>query len=103
MCTLSIKIDDQVVDRFKPLFDGDSAMNRWIEIVLRKAMLDYMEQQYANRQNQSKENVRILLRLKELEGDPDAFFKMGGILGKPREGFSWDELREEAISEKYGI
>ncbi len=56
--------------------------------------LDYMEKQYANRKNQSKESARILERLKALEGDPDAFFKMGGILGKPRDGFSWDELRE---------
>ena len=37
-------------------------------------------------------------RLKELEGDPDALFKMSGILGKPQAGFSWDELREEAIN-----
>lgn len=103
MCTLSVKMDDQVMARFKPLFDGDLAMNRWIEIVLRKAMLDYMEQQYADHQEQLKENARILAHLKALEGEPDAFFKMGGILGKPRDGFSWDELREEAISEKYDV
>jgi hypothetical protein len=28
---------------------------------------------------------------------------MSGILGKPQAGFSWDELREEAIYDKYGV
>ena len=102
MCTLSVRMDDQVIDRVKPLFDGDSAMNRWIELVLRKAMLEYAER-FAHQQEQERENTLILARLKALEGDPDAFFKMTGILGKPRASFSWDELREEAIHEKYGV
>ena len=45
----------------------------------------------------------MLERLEALKNDPDGFFKMGGILGKPKEPFSWDELREEALSDKYGI
>lgn len=102
MCTLSVRMDDQVIDRVKPLFDGDAAMNSWIEMVLRKAMLEYAEQ-FAHQQEQERENALILTRLKALEGDSDAFFKMTGILGKPRASFSWDELREEAIHEKYGV
>ena len=47
MCTLSVRMDDQVIDRVKPLFDGDSAMNRWIEMVLRKAMLEYAADLFA--------------------------------------------------------
>ena len=38
MCTLSVKMDDKVIDRVKPLFGGDKAMNRWIEAVLHKAL-----------------------------------------------------------------
>ena len=37
-------MDDKVVNRLKPLFDGDGALNRWIESVLHKAMEEYAEQ-----------------------------------------------------------
>jgi len=42
-------------------------------------------------------------RIKALEGDPEGFFKLSGILGKPQQGFSWDSLREDAYTEKYAI
>ena len=102
MCTLSVKMDDKVVNRLKPLFDGDGALNRWIESVLHKAMEEYAEQyELSVKKNSSAED--LIKRLKEIEGDPEAFFKMGGILGKPQAGFSWDELRNEAIYDRYGI
>ena len=44
MCTLSVRMDDKVLDRVKPLFGGDKAMNKWIETVLHKAMEEYAEQ-----------------------------------------------------------
>ena len=46
---------------------------------------------------------KVIDRVKELEGDPEALFKMSGILGKPQAGFSWDKLREEAIYDKYKV
>jgi hypothetical protein len=95
-------MDDKVVNRLKPLFDGDGALNRWIESVLHKAMEEYAEQyELAVKKNSSAED--LIRRLKEIEGDPEAFFKMGGILGKPQADFSWDELRDEAIYDRYGI
>jgi len=45
----------------------------------------------------------LLQRLESLKDDPEGFFKMGGILGKPKGSFSWEELREEAMFEKYGV
>ena len=44
MCTLSVRMDDKVIARVKPLFGGDKAMNKWIETVLHKAMEEYAEQ-----------------------------------------------------------
>jgi hypothetical protein len=95
-------MDDKVVERVKPLFGGDKAMNMWIENVLHKAMEEYA------RQYESVAGKRALAdalqeRLRELEGDPEVLFKMSGILGKPQTGFSWDELRGEAAYEKYGV
>ncbi|MCR5574445.1 MAG: hypothetical protein K6F78_06450 [Bacteroidaceae bacterium] len=44
MCTLNVKMDDQIVNRMRPLFDGDKAMNVWIETVLHKAMVEYADE-----------------------------------------------------------
>lgn len=42
-------------------------------------------------------------RIKGLDGDPDGFFKLGGILGRPQPEFSWDSLREDAYKGKYAV
>ena len=102
MCTLSVRMDDKVIDRVKPLFGGDKAMNKWIETVLHKAMEEYAEQ-YEQMAGKNALAEALTKRLRELEGDPEALFKMSGILGKPQAGFSWDELREEAIYDKYKV
>ena len=44
-----------------------------------------------------------LAKLESLKDDPDGFFKMGGILGHVDQKTSWEQLREEALSEKFGI
>lgn len=102
MCTLSVKMDDKVMSQVKPLFDDDTSMNHWIETVLLNAMLEFAAQ-HEDWKKRARENAELLARLKELENDPDGLLKLGGILGKPKKGFSWEELREEATFEKYGI
>lgn len=102
MCTLNVKMDDRVVNRMRPLFDGDNAMNVWIETVLHKAMMEYADAA-ESRKRRGIESTRFLERLEALKNDPDGFFKMGGIFGKVNDDFSWDELREEAMFEKYGV
>lgn len=49
------------------------------------------------------ETLKLVERLDSLKDDSDAFFKMGGILGRPKGNFSWEELHEEAMFEKFGI
>ncbi len=34
---------------------------------------------------------------------PEGFLQLGGILGKAHKDFSWEDLREEALEEKYGV
>lgn len=102
MCTLNVKMDDRVVNRMRPLFDGDKAMNRWIETVLHKAMVEYADAA-ESRNMKEMESRKFLERLEALKDDPEAFFKMDGIFGRVSEDFSWDELREEAMFEKYGV
>ena len=102
MCTYNVKIEDSVVERVKPHFSDDDAMKVWIEKVLEKAMEEFAEK---SETKMTKDMVSQILiqKLEALKEDPEGFFKMGGILGKSKENFSWEHLREEAIFDKYGI
>ena len=102
MCTYNVKIEDSVVERVKPHFSDDDAMKAWIEKVLEKAMEEFAEK---SETKMTKDMVSQILiqKLEALKEDPEGFFKMGGILGKSKEHFSWEHLREEAIFDKYGI
>lgn len=102
MCTLNVRIDDNVMRRVKPHFTGNNAMQLWIERVLKQAMEDYAEERESQKVKEA-ETLKLVERLDSLKDDPDAFFKMGGILGQPKGNFSWEELREEAMFEKYGV
>lgn len=62
-----------------------------------------VEQQAMWEQVDDAHAVELTERVAALKDDPKGFFKLGGVLGRPREGFSWEQLREESVSEKYGI
>ena len=102
MCTLSIKLDDKILNRVKPHFNGDGALNDWIESVLHSALEEYAEQ-FESQGEKADNRDDFLKMISELKDDPEGFFKLGGILGKPRTDFSWKELRDEAIFDKYGL
>ncbi len=102
MCTIEVKMDDAVMNRIKPHFAADRDMMSWMENVLKKAMIEYAEE-VESKEMKKQETRKLIERLEALKNDPDGFFKMGGILGKPKEPFSWDEIREKALFEKYGI
>ena len=71
-----------------------------VRAVLTKRLLEQQKEteveKYADEEAFSK-------RIKALDGDPEGFFKLSGILGKPQPDFSWDSLREDAYSDKYAI
>ncbi len=62
-----------------------------------------VEQQAMWEQIDDARAVELTERVAALKDDPKGFFKLGGVLGRPREGGSWEQLREESVSEKYGI
>ena len=102
MCTYNVKIEDRVVERVKPHFSGDKALKVWIEKVLKKAMEDFAEQSEAKIRKDMASQL-LVQRLESLKDDPEGFFKMGGILGSSQDNHTWEQLREEAIFDKYGI
>ena len=99
MCTGHIKINDEVMEMVKPHFEGDKELWAWIENVVDKAMKDYAAQ-FKSALEES-ESEHIYQQIKALENDPNGFLKLSGILRPSR--FSAEELRDEYISEKYGV
>lgn len=99
MCRYNIAIDDALMEEVRPHIDRDVAVQAWLEELLRKALLNYADQ-FAD-SSVSNHGKTIVEQLKSLENDPDGLFKLDGIL-KPSQ-YSAEELRDEYLSEKYGI
>lgn len=104
MCryNLSFSIDDQVVDVVRPEVGSDKALEAWMIRVLKKSMADFARELKAQTARKA-DGEALLSRLKALPNTPEGFLQLGGILGEARKDFSWEELREEAYAEKYGI
>lgn len=104
MCryNLSFSIDDQVVDVVRPEVGSDKALEAWMIRVLKKSMADIARELKAQTARKA-DGEALLSRLKALPNTPEGFLQLGGILGEARKDFSWEELREEAYAEKYGI
>ena len=99
MCTYNVRIDDAVLERVKPHFNGATAMQLWIEQQLRKALVEY-----ANKFEASKTKGKdgsVIERLNGFENNPDGFFKLGGCMADSKS--SVEELLDEALFDKYGI
>ena len=98
MCRYSLAIDDTLMEEVKPHIDSDVAVQAWLEELLHKALVSYAAQFATESRNRGR---KVVEQLKALENDPEGFFKLGTIL-KPSK-YSAEELRDEYISEKYGV
>jgi hypothetical protein len=63
-----------------------------------------IKEQYMCRFNKSStDGAALLNKLQSLPNTPEGFLQLGGILGKAHKDFSWEDLRDEALEEKYGV
>lgn len=100
MCMRNVRISDEVIELMKPHFKGDEDLQLWIEEQLEHVMWEYAQQFKSDLGNETK-NEHIYRQIKALENDANGLFKLGDIL-KPSQ-YSVEELRDEYISDKYGV
>ena len=67
-------------------------------LIQEKKYKEYLSQEY-----EPVDEKHLLSKLNALPDTPESFLKLDGILGRQRKSFSWEELREDAYSDKYGI
>lgn len=98
MTRYSIGIDDALMEEVKPHIGKDIAIQIWLEEMVHNALLSYAAQFATESKSRSE---RICQQVKALGDTPEGFFALHTVL-KPSM-HSPEELRDEYISEKYGV
>ena len=98
MCRFNLAVDDALIEKARPTIGKDIAVQKWLEEMLHKTLVNYVEQVTSKSQNRS---IKICEQVQALGDTPEGFFALHTIL-KPS-SYSAEELRDEYISEKYGV
>ena len=102
MCRFNISFNDAVIDEMRPLFADEKALLMWMQAKMEQLMKKYAAQ-FKPQLKSSTDGAALLNKLQSLPNTPEGFLQLGGILGKAHKDFSWEDLREEALEEKYGV
>lgn len=86
MCTFNLKIEDSVVDKIRPAFKDDSAMQEWMQ-----QQLDMLVVQYVQRMPQ---------RLQEKTSPSHSLSHLRGVFTSAKTD---EQLMDEYLQEKYGV
>ena len=98
MCRFNIAIDDALLEEVKPHLDKDVEIQTWLEELLNKVFLSYVEQFATDSKSHSEE---VCSQVEALGDTPEGFFDLHTVL-KPSK-ISSEELKDEYINEKYGV
>ncbi len=99
MCTYNMSFNDSVMNEILPHFKDEESLLVWLEVNMEHLMREYI----ARFKKTNIDGEQLLRKLNTLPDTPAGFLQLDGILGKQGMSFSWDELREDAYSDKYGI
>lgn len=94
-----MSFSDAVVNEIRPHFKDEESLLMWMELSMEHLMREYA----AKFKSPSIDGEQLLRRINMCPSTPEGFLQLDGILGRQGSDFSWDELREEAFSAKYGI
>ena len=99
MCTYSISIEDTLIEQLRPTLGADSDVNDWMQHQIELAVLRYIQQ--LKSKNMRQESIRRIMAISEADGSSISLRDFEGILPVPQS--SLEDLRDEYISEKYGV
>lgn len=99
MCRYTMSFNDAVMNEMRPHFRDEESLLVWLEVSMDHLMCEYI----ARFKKTNIDGDQLLRKLNALPDTPAGFLQLNGILGKQGAGFSWDDLREDAYSDKYGI
>ena len=85
MCRYNMSFNDAVMNELRPHFKDEESLLGWLEVNMDHLMREY------------------IARFKRPTNTSAGFLQLNGILGKQGASFSWENLREDAYSDKYGI
>ena len=98
MCTFALTLDDKLVERVKPTFKSEKAMNEWLQAQMELLLRKKVSKTSSKKQKEKLSPEEFLKKLQELEGDKDGFVKMIELL--PPSKISTEELLNEYYEEK---
>ena len=99
MCTYSISIEDKLMEQLKPALGGESDVNEWMQRQIELAVLRYVQQ--LNGKSTRKDSIQRIVAISEADGNTISLRDLEGILPVPQTSF--EDLRDEYISEKYDV
>ena len=94
-----MSFNDDVMNEMRPHFRDEESLLVWLEVNMDHLMREYI----ARFKRPNIDGEQLLRKLNALPNTPAGFLQLGGILGKQGASFSWEDLREDAYSDKYGI
>ena len=97
MCTITI--EDNLVEQLRPVLGTDSDVKDWMQRQVELAVLQYVQQLQSRSMRQ--DALQRLLDFASADPNTITLGDLEGIL--PATQASFDDLRDEYISEKYGI
>ena len=101
MCTYSFTLDDKLLESISPEFSSRQSMESWLQREFELLVRHHAERvTAASKEKRKDELARRILALEDCQGS-EGFYNMGGLFSDSK--MSVQELRDEYVSEKYGI
>ena len=105
MCTLSIKVNDTLLDKARVNLDSDIDVTEWLQQQINAILIKmaYSSERKTNATSSlSKQDpIQRIIRFSETDGNALSLRDLEGIL--PATQTSLEDLGDEYITEKYGI
>ena len=101
MCTYTFTLDDKLVESISPEFSSRQSMESWLQREFELLVRHHAERVKASSKEKRKDD--LVKRIMALDGcsGSEGFYNMGGLFSDSK--MSLQELRDEYVSEKYGV